>query len=88
MLATVGVITTEAGFRWPGYLSKSLDLKFSDVPGGALDSYAAVPAIGWLQIVAFVVFLELAWGATDPAFNYASTALPARWRTGNTPSSF
>jgi len=67
MLATLGVITTEAGFRWPGYLSKSLDLKFSDVPGGALDSYAAVPAIGWLQIVAFVVFLELAWGATDPS---------------------
>ena len=47
MLACVGVITTEAGFRWPGYLSKSLDLKFEDVPGGALDSYAAVPALGW-----------------------------------------
>ena len=47
MLATLGVITTEAGFRWPGYLSKSLDLKFSDIPGGALTSYAAVPAIGW-----------------------------------------
>ena len=44
MLACVGVITTEAGFRWPGYLSKSLDLKFSDIPGGALDSWAAVPA--------------------------------------------
>ena len=66
MLATLGVITTEAGFRWPGYLSKSLDLKFSDVPGGALTSYAAVPALGWLQIVAFIVILELAWGATPP----------------------
>ena len=66
MLATVGVITTEAGFRWPGYLSKSLDLKFEDIPGGALDSYAAVPALGWLQIVAFIVFLELAYGATPP----------------------
>ena len=66
MLATLGVITTEAGFRWPGYLSKSLDLKFSDVPGGALDSYAAVPALGWLQIVGFVIFLELAYGATPP----------------------
>jgi light-harvesting complex I chlorophyll a/b binding protein 1 len=64
MLATLGVITTEAGFRWPGYLSKSLDLKFSDIPGGALTSYAAVPAIGWLQIVAFIVLLELAFGAT------------------------
>mmetsp|Transcript_17755 Transcript_17755/g.26756 ORF Transcript_17755/g.26756 Transcript_17755/m.26756 type:complete len:199 (+) Transcript_17755:46-642(+) len=66
MLATLGVITTEAGFRWPGYISKSLDLKFSDIPGGALDSYAAVPALGWLQIVGFVIFLELAYGATPP----------------------
>jgi len=64
MLACLGVITTEAGIRFPGYLSKSLDLKFSDVPGGALDSYAAVPQLGWLQIVAFVIFLELAYGAT------------------------
>ena len=30
MLACLGVITTEAGIRWPGYLSKSLDLKFED----------------------------------------------------------
>jgi len=66
MLATLGVITTEAGFRWPGYLSKSLDLKFSDIPGGALDSWAAVPSIGWLQIVAFIVILELGYGATPP----------------------
>jgi light-harvesting complex I chlorophyll a/b binding protein 1 len=58
MLATLGIITTEAGFRWPGYLSKSLDIKFEDVPGGPLDSYAAVPAIGWLQIVAFCVLIE------------------------------
>jgi len=64
MLACLGIFTTEAGVRWPGYLSKSLDLKFSDVPGGALDSYAAVPAIGWLQIVGFIIFLELAYGAT------------------------
>jgi len=66
MLATLGVITTEAGFRFPGYLSKSLDLKFEDVPGGALTSYAAVPALGWLQIVAFIVILELGYGATPP----------------------
>jgi len=66
MLATLGIITTEAGIRWPGYLSKSLDIKFADVPGGALDSYAAVPQLGWLQIVAFIVILELAWGATPP----------------------
>merc|ERR1719387_2645429 len=66
MLACLGIFTTEAGIRWPGYLSKSLDLKFEDVPGGPFDSYAAVPALGWLQIVGFVIFLELAYGATDP----------------------
>merc|ERR1719217_1421768 len=66
MLACLGIFTTEAGIRWPGYLSKSLDIKFEDVPGGPFDSYAAVPALGWLQIVGFVVFLELAYGATDP----------------------
>jgi hypothetical protein len=66
MLATVGVLVTEAGFRWPGYISKTLDLKFTDIPGGALDSWAAVPALGWLQIVGFIVFLELAYGAQDP----------------------
>jgi len=41
MLACLGVFTTEAGIRFPGYLSKSLDLKFADVPGGAFDSYNA-----------------------------------------------
>ena len=66
MLACTGIFVTEAGFRWPGYLSKSLDLKFEDVPGGALDSYAAVPALGWLQIVAFIIILELGYGATPP----------------------
>jgi light-harvesting complex I chlorophyll a/b binding protein 1 len=67
MLAVTGILVTEAGIRWPGYLSKSLDLKFSDVPGGPFDSYAAVPALGWLQIVGFVIFLELAYGAVDPS---------------------
>mmetsp|Transcript_8023 Transcript_8023/g.19140 ORF Transcript_8023/g.19140 Transcript_8023/m.19140 type:complete len:198 (+) Transcript_8023:27-620(+) len=67
MLACVGVITTEAGFRWPGYISKSLDLKFSDIPGGALDSWAAVPVLGWFQIVAVIIFLELAYGTQDPS---------------------
>jgi hypothetical protein len=67
MLACVGVITTEAGFRWPGYISKSLDLKFADIPGGALDSWAAVPVLGWFQIVAVIIFLELAYGTQDPS---------------------
>ena len=66
MLACLGIITTEAGIRFPGYLSKTEDLLFADVPGGALSSYAAVPQIGWWQIVGVIVILELAWGATPP----------------------
>ena len=67
MLAFLGILTTEAGFRFPGYLSKSLDLKFEDVPGGPFESYAAVPAIGWLQIVAFCILIELnAYQRADP----------------------
>lgn len=65
MLAFLGILTTEAGYRFPGYLSKSLDLKFEDVPGGPLESYAAVPQLGWLQIVAFIVLIE---------FNFVSGA--------------
>jgi light-harvesting complex I chlorophyll a/b binding protein 1 len=38
MLGFLGVITTESGLRFPGYLSPSADLKFSDMPGGALAS--------------------------------------------------
>merc|ERR1719191_434057 len=32
MAATLGVIVTEAGIKFPGYISFSQDLKFSDVP--------------------------------------------------------
>merc|ERR1711935_1050675 len=48
MLGFLGVITTESGLRFPGYLSPSADLKFSDMPGGALASWAALPGAGWL----------------------------------------
>merc|ERR1719440_309760 len=33
MAATLGVIVTEAGIKFPGYISLSQDLKFADVPG-------------------------------------------------------
>jgi light-harvesting complex I chlorophyll a/b binding protein 1 len=43
MAATVHVILTEAGIRWPGYLSYAEDIKFSDMPGGTIASWAALP---------------------------------------------
>merc|ERR1719194_86083 len=58
MAATLHVILTEAGIRWPGYLSIAEDIKFSDMPGGAIASWAALPGLSWLQIVLVVALLD------------------------------
>jgi len=51
MLGFLHVILIEAGARFPGYLSPSAGLKFSDVPSGCLASLEALPTAGWLQIM-------------------------------------
>merc|ERR1719231_2209794 len=58
MAATVHVILTEGGIRWPGYLSFSEDIKFSDMPGGAIASWAALPNLAWAQIVLIVALFD------------------------------
>merc|ERR1711920_891108 len=57
MLACIGYIVPEY-FRWPGYLSPSMELKFEDIPNGfeALDK---IPYIGYVQIIAFGLAMEL-----------------------------
>ena len=57
MLATIGYIVPEY-FRFPGYLSASAGLKFTDVPTG-LAAVNKVPGGGWAQLVYFVAFCEL-----------------------------
>ena len=57
MFATIGYILPEY-WRFPGYLSKFLDIKFADVPNG-LSAFSKVPALGWLQIVGFAGIVEL-----------------------------
>ncbi|CAJ1407153.1 unnamed protein product [Effrenium voratum] len=57
MFATIGYILPEY-WRFPGYLSKFLDVKFSDVPNG-LGAFSKVPALGWLQIVGFAGLIEI-----------------------------
>merc|ERR1719390_484931 len=49
MAGCLGVIVTEAGIRFPGYLSISQDIKFEDVGGGLSDAYFTVPLAGWAQ---------------------------------------
>jgi len=66
MAAFLGVITTYSGARWPGYLSQVEEIKFSDIPGGAISSWAALPASAWLQIVIFISFLEVYALKQDP----------------------
>merc|ERR1719393_1123666 len=43
MAATLGVIVTEAGLKFPGYLSYSNDLSFADVPGSLDGAYTGIP---------------------------------------------
>lgn len=57
MFATMGYIAPEY-YRFDGYLSPSMNLKFSDVPNG-LKALSVVPKEGWAQILAFAGFLEL-----------------------------
>ena len=67
MVAITGVLVHNAQIEFPGYLSKSADLKFSDVPDG-LGGFFSIPAAGIAQILAFCALVELAWW---PANNYS-----------------
>jgi len=65
MAATLGVIVTEAGIRFPGYLGGGLD--FADVPGSLGGAWETVPLAGWCQIVALIAALDGAVMRQDPA---------------------
>jgi hypothetical protein len=64
MLATIGYIVPEY-FKFPGYISPSLGLKFSDVPNG-LAALSKVPIEGWLQIGLFQAHYEGFFFRQDP----------------------
>merc|ERR1711920_638803 len=51
MLATMGYITPELTGKFPGYLSPSTGLKFTDIPNG-LAAISKIPSAGWAQILA------------------------------------
>merc|ERR1719253_827071 len=81
MAATLGVIVTEAGLRFPGYLSISEDIKFADVPGTLDGAYFGLPIAGWLQIVALIAALDIAVFRQDPAYPAGDCVqdLPIDW---------
>jgi len=57
MAATIGYMFPEY-YKFPGYLSPTYDVQFSDVPNG-LGALSKVPALGWCQIVGFAGLIEL-----------------------------
>eukprot|EP00541_Cyclophora_tenuis_P012214 CAMPEP_0116555108 /NCGR_PEP_ID=MMETSP0397-20121206/7971_1 /TAXON_ID=216820 /ORGANISM="Cyclophora tenuis, Strain ECT3854" /LENGTH=201 /DNA_ID=CAMNT_0004080357 /DNA_START=78 /DNA_END=683 /DNA_ORIENTATION=+ len=60
MAAIVGNIVHNNHITFDGYLSKSENLKFSDIPTG-VDGIRAIPNAGLLQILFFFALVELAW---------------------------
>jgi len=64
MLATVGYMVPDIIGKWPGYLSPSMGLKFSDVPNG-LQALQAIPSLGLAQILIFCGLLEYTGGFED-----------------------
>jgi len=65
MWAAMGYIVPEY-VRWPGYLSPSANIKFTDVESG-FAAFSKVPVGGWAQILGFIGFLEIFSAKQDPA---------------------
>ena len=58
MAGFLHIILIHAGARFPGYLSASAGLKFSDVPSGCFASLEAIPTAAWLQIMLVTCMME------------------------------
>ena len=65
MLGFLHVIHIESGVRFPGFLSGSAELKFTDMPAGLIASLEAVPKFGWLQIMAVACACETGYAGRD-----------------------
>jgi len=74
MWACLGYIVPEY-FKWPGYLSPTFGVKFSDVPNG-LGALSVVPAAGWLQIFLFCGVLDTGY------FRYDDSRAPGDYENG------
>merc|ERR1719335_2039053 len=72
MLGFLHVILIEGGARFPGYLSPSSGLKFSDVPSGMIASLEALPTAGWLQIMLTTCMMETGTAIFEPQLDGAA----------------
>jgi len=66
MLGFLHVILLHAGASFPGELSPSSGLAFSDVPIGCLASCEAIPTAGWLQIMLTTCMMETGTAIFEP----------------------
>jgi len=75
MAATLHVFVTTLGFKWPyfdisigktGASATGEALRFVDIPGGTWSSWAAIPPLGWAQIVVLIAILDNTLFAQDP----------------------
>lgn len=72
MAAVVGMLFHNAGIEFPGYLSKELGIRFSDIPDGSAGLFS-VPLAGLTQIVFFAGVCELAiWPASNYSGDYGT----------------
>jgi len=78
MAGCAHVFLTTAGVRWPGYLSFAEDIKFSDMPGGTIASWAALPNLSWIQIILVVALFDNSVLAQDPA-KAPGDVIPFAW---------
>merc|ERR1712079_198781 len=58
MLAAMGYMTPEITGKFPGMLSPTQELAFSDIPNG-LAAVSKVPGAGWAQIAAYAAYCEV-----------------------------
>jgi len=87
MAAFLGVITTYSGIRFPGYLSEAEQIKFTDIPGGAIASWAALPTAAWAQIILFISILETTCFKQDPNKD-AGDVVPDDWAWARYPDGY
>lgn len=67
-LAFLGNIVVLSGARFPGYLSSSEGLKFSDMPSHGMEALTKVPNAGLLQIIFFIALLEIGTSTLEGEF--------------------
>lgn len=56
MAAVTGYVVQEF-VRFPGYIAPGEGLTFAGVPNGVA-AFGAIPFLGWVQLIAFIGFLE------------------------------